>query len=59
MAKTFYTVGGTGKKIAEDSGKFRYVGAAISKGDAGRKPILSNQTRINDHIADNTLRTIN
>lgn len=57
-AKSFYTAGGTGKKIAEDSGKFRYVAPALTKAERGVKPILSNQTRINDHIADNTLRTI-
>lgn len=57
-AKSFYTVGGTGRKIVEDGGKFKYVGPAVTKGERGVKPIFGNQTRINDHIADNTLRTI-
>ncbi len=57
MASIFYTVGGMGKKPDE---KYKHASPKkFTKSDRRMKPILGNQTRINDDLFDNTLRTIN
>jgi hypothetical protein len=57
--KVFYTIGGTGRKAGEDSGKFRNIAPGrFTKGSTGRKPILSTQTRISASLIDVRLKTI-
>lgn len=54
--KTFFTVGGKGKKPDED---FRHATAKrFTKGIRGTKPILAYQTRINSKLTDNRLRNM-
>jgi hypothetical protein len=57
--KVFYTIGGTGRKQGEDSGKYRSVAPGnFTKESCGRKPILGNETRINETLTDVRLRKI-
>jgi hypothetical protein len=57
--KVFYTIGGRGKKTVEDGGFYRNVAPGkFTKGSTNRKPILTNQTRINSSMIDITLNEI-
>ncbi len=57
--KVFYTIGGMGRKVGEDSGKFRNVAPGrFTKSSTNRKPILGNQTRVGETILDLKLRTL-